>query len=167
MAPTARARGLYLERSGEWRHCGDLPYVHARAMFWTGVTYEAKYMLSARPDSQTLCVAPEDVDNGKWADQLGVPRSAAIDIVIALVSTIRQIAARADMPSYEGAPTRRGRTESGHLAIPPPPVLPRGYGDRPPGMGEDEAAAAWRRVVEVAGRSPLLALVPGTTWPGR
>lgn len=156
-------RGLYLERSGEWRHCGDLPYVHARAMFWTGVTYEAKYVLSARADSPTLCVAPEDVDNGKWADQLGVPRSAAIDIVVALATAIRQLAAREEVPSVEGAPTRRDRTASGHLAIPPASVLPRGYGDRAPGVAEEEAAAAWRRVVEVAGRSPLLALVLGAS----
>lgn len=156
-------RGLYLERNGVWKKCGDLPYVHARAMFWTGTTMEAQYVLSARPDSRPLCVAPDDVDSGRWADQLGVPRSASIDIVIALATAIRQMAARESVREYEGAPKRSGRTDTGHLLIPPPAVLPSGYGECAEGVSDDEAAQAWRRVVEVASRTPLLALVLGAS----
>lgn len=156
-------RGVYKEANGEWRMLAPLPYVFERLIqrSSTGAQMAVTYRMSMSPADDAddvVNVAYDDVKDGRWAQRLSVPLSGDPKIVQAVHTAILDVAHRA--PERELAP----RYHAGELELPPEDVAPAGYGRR--AGTEENARTAWAEVLDIAARTPKLALTLGAALGG-
>jgi hypothetical protein len=150
-------RGIYLDA----RPLGPLPHVHAQISTHEGAGSEMSFLLSSDPDAPRSVIAPQDVDSGRWADRLGMYRSADRRVIDALASTIRDLATRA--PARRAALHSEDRTETGHIPVPEEGCLPEGYLAQPRALSEAERRRARLVLASIARRRPKIALTYGAS----
>jgi hypothetical protein len=150
-------RGIYLDA----RHLGPLPYVRARISTHEGAGAEVHYLMGAEPDGPAEVIACQDVDSGRWADRLGVRRSADRRVIDAAATAIRDLA---DYSPLRNAALRpEDRTGSGHVPEPEEGCLPEGYLAQPRMLPEAARRRARLILASIARRRPKIALTYGAS----
>lgn len=141
------ARGVYYRASAHqaWVLAGPLPHVEARLIRRDSADDKSglDYLISVTPNSPTITVTPRTLNDGSWANQLGVPLSVDPQVVRAVATAIIYHA-HEDVPEHESAArvAADGRIEM-------PPKLPSGWMETSPG-GRDRALSAWRTIAAEA-----------------
>lgn len=140
-------RGVYLRASAHqaWVLAGPLPHVEARLIRRDSADDKSglDYLIGVTPDSPTIVVTPRMLNDGSWANQLGVPLSVDPAVVRAVATAIIYHA-HEDVPEHESAARVAA---DGRIQL--PPKLPSGWMETSP-AGRDKALAAWRVIAAEA-----------------
>lgn len=151
--------GVYTFLSEQWHFVAPLPHVHATIIRrdGSGRRVGTDYVLSVDAASPTTVVDLRALRDGQWANDLGMMLSDDDKIVRATSTAIKQLAL--EVPAHEAVL----RVKAGEAAqLPRSETIPAGYLQTAP-VPTEEALESWRRIVELLGSSPRIALTLGAS----